>query len=92
MDIDEEDTAETPKRNKVETEGQLFLDRAVDKSKRKMTIPGPPFEVKEYTFVDITPIDSSSQSNNKAELVDKYKGIKDITSQETLKLYFEVRN
>ena len=58
----------------------------------KMKISGPPFEVKNYTFADSTPVDSSSQSKNKAELVDKYKGIKDITSQETLKLYYEVRN
>ena len=91
MDINEEDTAETPKRKKVETEGQLLLDTAVDKGKRKMTISGPQFEVKEYTFSYSTPFDSSSQSKNKAELVDKYKGIKDITSQETMKLYYEVR-
>ena len=70
MDIDEEDTTETPKMQKVETEGQLVLDTTVDKGKMKMTIPGSPFEVKEYTFVDSTPIDSSSQSKNKAELVD----------------------
>ena len=57
-----------------------------------MNISGPPFDVKEYTFVDGTSVDSSSQSKNKAELVDKYKGIKYITSQETLKLYSEVRN
>ena len=92
MDINEEDTDETPKRKKVETEGQLVLDTVVNKGKRKMTISGPPFEVKEYTFADSTPDDSSSQSKNKAELVDKYKGIKDITSQRSLKLYSEVRN
>ena len=84
MDIDEDGTVETPKRKKVETEGQLILDTTVDKGKRKMKILGPPFEVKEYTFADSTPFDSSSQSKNKAELVDKYKGIKGITSQETL--------
>ena len=56
-----------------------------------MKISGPSFEVKEYTFADSTPVDSSSQSKNKAELVDKYKGIKDITSQRSLKLYSEVR-
>ena len=91
MDIDEEDTAETPKREKVETEGQLVLDIAVDKVKRKMMIWGSLFKVKEYTFADSTPIDSFSQSKNKAELVDKYKGMKDITLEETLKLYYEVR-
>ena len=60
MDIDEEDTAETPKRQKVETEGQLVLDTIVDKGKRKMMITGPPFEVKEYTFADSTHVDSFS--------------------------------
>ena len=57
-----------------------------------MTISCPLFEVKEYTFADSTLVDSSSQSKNKAELVDKYKGVKDINSQEPLKLYSEVRN
>ena len=56
-----------------------------------MTISGPSFEVKEYTFVDSTPVNSSSQSKNKAKSVDKCKGIKDINSQESLKLYYEVR-
>ena len=55
----------TPKREKVETEGQLVLDTAVDKGKRKMTIPGPPFEVKEYTFADSTLVDSSSSQRTK---------------------------
>ena len=56
-----------------------------------MTISGPPYEVKKYTVEETTHVDSSSQSKNKVELVDKYKGIKDITSQETMKLYSEVR-
>ena len=90
MDIDEEGTVETPKRQKVEIEGKLVLDIDVDKGNRKMAISSPPFEVKEYTFAKSTPVDSSSQSKNKAKLMDKYKGIKDITSQETLKLYYEV--
>ena len=71
MDIDEEDTDETPKRQKVETEGQLVLDTVVDKGERKMPISCPPFEIKEYIFVDSTPIDSSSQSKKKVELVDR---------------------
>ena len=66
MDIDEEDTTETPKMQKVETEGQLVLDTTVDKGKRKMSISSPPFQVKEYTFVDSTPVDSSSQSKKKS--------------------------
>ena len=61
MDIGEKVTAETPKRKKVETEGQLVLDTIVYKGKRKMKISVPPFEVKEYTFADSTPVDSSSQ-------------------------------
>ena len=60
INIDEEDTAETPKRQKVETKGKLVLGTTVDKGKRKMMISGPPFEAKEYTFADSTPIDSSS--------------------------------
>ena len=66
MDIDEEGTVETPKRKKVETKGKLVLDTTVEKCKMKMTISGPPFEIKEYTFADSTPVDSSSQSKKKS--------------------------
>ena len=55
-----------------------------------MMISGPPLEVKEYTFADSTHVDSSSQSKNKIKLVDKYKDIKDITSQRSLIFYSEV--
>ena len=65
MDIDEEGTAETPKRQKVETEGKLLLDTAIDKGKRKIMISGPPFQVKEYTFADSTLGDSSSSQRTK---------------------------
>ena len=65
MDIDEEGTAKNLDRKKVETEGQLVLDTTIYKGKRKMTISGPPFEVKEYTFANSTLVDSSSQLNKK---------------------------
>ena len=69
MYIKEEDTVETPKRQKIETEGQLVLDIAINKGKRKMNISGCAFEVKEYTFAD-TLVNSSSQSKDGAKLVD----------------------
>ena len=56
-----------------------------------MKIKGPVFEVKEYSFAD-TPTDSTSQFRNMMELLEKYKETKDITSDETKKLYTEVRN
>ena len=59
MDIKAEDTVETPNRQKIEIEGKLFLDIAINKGKRKMKISGCAFEVKEYKFAD-TLVDSSS--------------------------------
>ena len=56
-----------------------------------MKIIGPIFEFKEYSFVD-TPTKSTSQFRNKIELLEKYKEAKDMTSEETLKLYAEVIN
>ena len=41
MDIEEEDTAETPKSQKIEIEGQLVIDTTIDKGKVKMKISGP---------------------------------------------------
>ena len=64
MDTEEEDSVETPKRQKIETEGQLVLDTTEEKGKGNMKILGLVFEVKEYMFVD-TPIDSSTQSRTK---------------------------
>ena len=55
-----------------------------------MKVAGPSFEVREYAFFD-TPIDSTSQFKDKTQLMEKYKETKDITSEETLKLYSKVR-
>ena len=55
-----------------------------------MKVTGPVFELKEYAFAD-TPVGSTSQFKNKMELLEKYKETKDMTSEETLKLYSEVR-
>ena len=55
-----------------------------------MKVAGPYFEVTEYAFFD-TPIDSTSQFKDKTQLMRKYKETKDITLEETLKLYSEVR-
>ena len=51
-----------------------------------MKVIGLFFEVKEYAFDD-TPADSTSQFKIKIELFEKYKETKDITLEETLKLY-----
>ena len=80
-----------PKGRRLKHKDTIVLDIAINKGKRKMKIPGCAFEVKEYTFAD-TLVDSSSQYKDRANSVDKYKDIKDITSEETLKLYSEVRN
>ena len=55
-----------------------------------MKVTGPAFKVREYAFAD-TPVDSTFQFKDKIELLEKYKETKDITSEETLKLYLEVR-
>ena len=56
------------------------------RGKKNMKVTIPTFEVKEYSFAD-TPNDSRYQFKNKIELLEKYKETKDITSEETLKLY-----
>ena len=55
-----------------------------------MKAAGPAFEVKEYVLAD-TPINSTFQFKTRSELLDKYKEIKDISLEEVLKLYKEVR-
>ena len=90
MDTEEEDTVKTPKKPIIEAEGQLVQSIKEDRGKKNMKVAGPSFEVKEYAFFD-TPIDSTSQFKDKTQLMDKYKETKDITSEETLKLYSEVR-
>ena len=55
-----------------------------------MKVTRPSFEVKEYAFAD-TPVESTSQLKSKVELLERYTETKDITSEETLKLYSEVR-
>ena len=90
MDTEEEDTVKTPKKPIIEAKGQLVQSREEDKGKKNMKVVGPSFEVREYAFFD-TPIDSTSQFKDKTQLMEKYKEAKDITSEETLKLYSEVR-
>ena len=59
MDIEEEDTPKTSKKQRSEAEGQLVWVAEEDRGKKKMKVTGPAFEVKEYAFAD-TPVDSTS--------------------------------
>ena len=79
MDIEEEDSARTPKKQIIESKGQLVQPTEEDRGKKKMKVTGPAFEVKEYAFAD-TPVDSTSQFKNKTWLLEKYKETKDISS------------
>ena len=90
MDTEEEDTARTLKKPRIEAEGQLVQTTDEDKGKNKMKVTRPSFEVKEYAFAD-TPVESTSQLKSKVELLERYTETKDITSEETLKLCSEVR-
>ena len=84
MDTEDEDTARTPKRQKIEVEGHLVQNTTEDKGNQKEKVIGPVFEVKEYSFAG-TPADSASQFRDKMELLDKYKETKDITVEEIMK-------
>ena len=86
MDTKEEDTMRTPKKQRIETKGQLVQAIEEDRSKKKMKVTRPAFEVKKYAFAD-TLVDSTTQFKNKTELMEKYKETKEITLEETLKLY-----
>ena len=55
-----------------------------------MKFKGASFEIKEYSFSE-TPKDSTSQFKTKVELFDKYKEDKEVSTDESLKLYAYVR-
>ena len=82
MDTEEEDTTRTPKKQRIEAEGQVVQVIEEDRGKKKMKVIGPAFEVKEYAFAN-KPADSTSQFKNKTELLEKCIETKDISSEES---------
>ena len=55
-----------------------------------MEVKGPAFEIKEYAFSKASK-DSTSQFKTRVELFDKYKDDKEVSTNESLKLYDDVR-
>ena len=55
-----------------------------------MKVKGPAFEIQEYTFDNI-PEGTADKYKSKGALIDKYQGVGEKYSKETLKLYDEVR-
>ena len=71
MDTEEEDTARTPKKQKIEKERQLVqVPYIKGKKKKYMKVKGHAFQAKEYDFAD-TPTNSTSQFKTRLELFDK---------------------
>ena len=90
MDIDEEDTTRTPKKQKIEKTGQLVPITKAKGRKKHVKVKGPAFEIQEYTFDNIRE-GAGNKYKSKTKLMDKYKGFGEKYSKETLKLYDEVR-
>ena len=55
-----------------------------------MKVKGPSFVIKEYAFLE-TPEESTYNFKTRAELFDKYRNEKEISMDESMKLYYEVR-
>ena len=90
MDIEEDDTTNTPKKQKLdEVENLVQKDRGKGK-KKQVKVKGPTFEVQEQDFTQ-TPKVSTNGYKSKSKLFIKYKETKDITMAESLKLFVEVR-
>ena len=64
MDTKQEDTTRTPKKPRIESEGQLIQTTEEEKGKKNMKVTGPTFKVRVYTFAN-TPTDSTSQIKDK---------------------------
>ena len=80
-----------PKHKKnIEKAGKLVQVTKDRGKKKQMKVKGPAFEIQEYTFDNI-PEGDAYKYKSKDELIDKYKGIGEKYSKETLKLYDEVR-
>ena len=55
-----------------------------------MKVKGPAFEIKEYAFSK-THKESTTQFKTRAELFDKYRDDKEVSKNESLNLYSDVR-
>ena len=89
MDIEELDTASTPKKQKIGQEGQMVqVKKSSVKGKQKQEkykVTG--LELQEYVFDGVTP----NTYTSKEEWLNTYREVADKTFDETLKLYKEVR-
>ena len=97
METKKEDTTQTSKNKKVEEEGQMVQVTETKGRKKQMKfkgpaleIKGPIFEIKEYAFSE-TPKDSTSQFKTRVELFDKYREDKEVSTNESLELYGDVK-
>ena len=90
MDTEEEDTSKTPKKQKIEETRQIIQVADVKANNKHMKFEGHAFEIKEYAFSE-TPKDCTSQFKTRAELFDKYRDDKQVATNESLKLYVDVK-
>ena len=89
MDIDEEDTARTPKKKNIEKAWQLVPIKKAKGRNKYVKVKGPAFEIQEYTFDNI-PVGTVDKYKSKTELLNRYKDVCEKTFDEKMKLYDEV--
>ena len=90
MHVDEEDTARTPKKQKIENLGKLVQVAKAKGRKKPVKFKGPTFEIQEYTFGNIH-VGTTDKYKSKTEFLNKYKDVSEIFFDEKMKLYDEVR-
>ena len=74
-----EENTETPKRKRIELEGETAEVVEAESKRKKEKAKGPVFEIQEYQFPKVQE-SSSHKFRSKTNLCDKYKKYKDISS------------
>ena len=80
----------TSKKQKVQVEGEMVNMIETKGKKNKMKVKGIDFEIKDYALWE-TPEESTSQFKARVDLFDKYRDDKEVSTNESLKLYVDVR-
>ena len=86
MDVDEEDTARTPKKQNIKKPGKHVQVAKTKERKKLVKVKGPKFEIQEHTFDNI-PKGTTDKYKSKTGFLNNYKDVGEKTFDEKLKLY-----
>ena len=90
METEHEDNTTTSKKKKIHVEGEVVKVKKTKGNKKQMKVKVPAFEIKEYSFSK-NHEEYTTQFKTKVELFDKYRDDKEVSTNESLKLYVDVR-